>query len=839
MFLIGLLIGSIGGVVLGAEASRAQPDTGHIAPIPDLATSENDPDQAPVVDQVGHFPVHFSAVDVDAIQPQYDMLPDGTSVFTVLGRMYIWWQVPDPRDDSLRLLEFYADAIVVFPNLTDPNTDPNEEPWIRRFKSGSDLIGIDQVQGIYLAGDVTMVEGNQSIQAQELYYDVQGARALALDASLQGYDPERGIPIFLRAARLRQENEKVFSAEDTVVTNSEFHTPQLSLAASRVVVRDTLSVDDQTDTASGSRYQAEMEDVRFKLYDTTLFKLPKVKGDLVQPEMPFKGLRVAADSTWGATLESEWDLPKLLGFRRAEGTESTFHLDYYDKRGPATGYDLDYQNEDYFGKSITYFIYDRGLDQLGRDPSRRDLAPPHKERGRFSWQHRQFLPHQWQVSTEVSYLSDQNFLEQYYQYEAQAGKEQETLIHSKRIQDNWGLSFLAKGRINEFQSQLEELPSAEFNWTGQSLLDGRLTFNSNTFVGNMREKYGEDTVPAGTESAYTFFSTRNELDMPVSWSNWHWVPYVAGTFGYDDGDGFQADEGGSPVSPESDVLIGEGGLRLTAPSLWQVNKDVHSKFWDLHQMRHVVTPSLLAVGYLADNSAGEQRDLVRLGLSQRWQTKRGVGKNRRTVDWLRFDLDITMLDNPDETYGNSNQLLWNTPMTPLIDRFSSSAPPDDRRVYNAYGPNRSYLGAGLQWRITDTTALLADGYYDVVGGVWRRINAGVARVCWPDLSTYIGTRYMRDTDNGLGQIGSNVFTFAATYRLDPRYAMVFSNQFDFKYGENIRSDITLVRRYHRLNYGLTFRVNESMDRTSLVFSLWPQGIGEMALGLGRDLSSGL
>ncbi len=820
---------------LGADVSSTHSGTGHIAPLPSVSASENAPDQAPMPDLASHFPIHFSAVDGESIRPQYDTLPDGSSVFTVQGRVYIWWQVYDPRDSNMRLLEFYADAIVVFPK----QADPNEEPWYRRFDSGSDVLPLELVRGIYLSGDVTMAEGRHSIAAQELYYDVQNSRALALKVSLESYDAERGIPVFLRAEQLRQENDRVFSAEDTVLTTSEFYTPQLSLTAGRVVVRDTLGADRDEDTPAASGYQADLEDVRFKLYNTTLFKQSKATGNLVQPDLPLQGIRIGADSTWGATVESEWDLPKLLGLRRAEGTKSAFHLDYYEKRGPATGYDLAYQKDDYFGESIAYFIYDRGEDQLGRTASRRDLVPPQKERGRFTWRHRQFLPHHWQVTTEVGYLSDRNFLEQYYQGEAQAGKEQETLIHSKRIQDNWGLAFLAKGRVNSFQDQLEELPSAEFNWTGQSLLDGRLTFNSNTLVGNMRQKYDDSTVPTGSESAYTVFTTRNELDLPVSWSGWHFVPYVAGNFAYDDGDEYRTDGGGAAIPPESDVLIGEGGLRLTAPSVWNVNKDVHSRFWDLHQMRHVITPSMLAVGYVADKDAGEQRDLVRFGLSQRWQTKRGRGKKSRTVDWLRFDLDLTVLESSDQVSGNSNELLWNTPMTPLIDRFSQTAPPQDRRVANTYGPNRSYMGAGVEWRVTDTTALLADGYYDVVGGVWRRVNAGLARVVWPDLSTYIGTRYMRDTNNQLGQIGSNVFTFAATYRLDPRYAMVFSNQFDFKYGENIRSDITLVRRYHRLNYGLTFRVNESMDRTSLVFSLWPQGIGEMALGLGRDLASGL
>jgi hypothetical protein len=697
----------------------------------------------------------------------------------------------------------------------------------------------EMIAGIYLAGDVVLTEGSRSIQAEELYYDIATQRALAVQASLTGYDAKRGIPIYLRAKRLRQESADVFSAEESVLTTSEFHTPQIALTASRVILRDRTQIDTTADTPSDTSRQVELRDVRFKYYNTTLLKLPKVTGNLENPHLPLRGLRLGNDSFWGPSVESQWDFPKVLGLAEAPGTDSRLNLDYYDRRGPGVGLDVDYQRDSYFGESLVYYINDHGQDRLGRHSTRWDLEPERTIRGRFTWRHRQFLPHYWQVTTEAAYLSDRNFLEQYYRGEAQAGKEHETLIHSKRIQDNWGLSFLAKARINDFQNQLEELPSAEFNWTGQSLFDGLMTFHSNSLVASMRQRYDRGTVPAGLDSAYSFLTTRNELDLPLSWGRWRMVPYAAATFGYDDGSGFMADRQGAAVQPERDVLIGEAGLRVTAPSWWRIDRNVYSRFWDLHQLRHVVSPSLLIVGYAEDKAAAEQRDLLRLGLTQRWQTKRGQGKRRRTVEWLRLDLDWNWLARSARSGGNSNELQWNVPMTPLIDRFSHTAPPADRRRGNMDGPNRSYVGGRLAWHVSDSTAVLGDVYYDMVGGLCRRASAGVAHVCAPDLSAYFGTRYLRDTDNLLGQIGSHVFTFAATYRLDPRYAVVVSNQFDFEYKENIRSDVALVRRYHRLSYALTFGVDESLDRTSMVFSLWPQGIDELALGLSRYMGLGL
>jgi hypothetical protein len=103
---------------------------------------------------------------------------------------------------------------------------------------------------------------------------------------------------------------------------------------------------------------------------------------------------------------------------------------------------------------------------------------------------------------------------------------------------------------------------------------------------------------------------------------------------------------------------------------------------------------------------------------------------------------------------------------------------------------------------------------------------------WPNLSYYIGSRYLKRFQV-LDEKGSNVFTFAATYILDPRYTLVFSQQFDFDYGANLRSDITIIRRYHRLFYALTYSADESLDDQAIVFSIWPQGVPELALGPRR------
>jgi hypothetical protein len=162
----------------------------------------------------------------------------------------------------------------------------------------------------------------------------------------------------------------------------------------------------------------------------------------------------------------------------------------------------------------------------------------------------------------------------------------------------------------------------------------------------------------------------------------------------------------------------------------------------------------------------------------------------------------------------------------------------DRRSGNIFGPRRNYIGADYIWRLSDTTAVLSDLNFDMQSGVVQQLNVGFSHLRWPDLNYYIGSRYLKRIDNGLGEIGSNMFTFAATYVLDPRYTAIYSAQYDFDYGAALRSDISLIRRYHRMYYGFTYSSDSSLDRQAIVFSVWLQGVPELAIGPKRYMGLG-
>jgi hypothetical protein len=192
----------------------------------------------PALDASGVYPVTVAPVESSGYSVEYGRLPDGTACLTVIGRAILWWRTPDLKADIVRHLELQADNVVVL--LSGQTQDANQPSGQRMLGQG---LALDQIKAIYLEGNVLFAEDDRSIRCDQIYYDPQGHRALALRAVLRTFSPERGVPLYVRAGRLRQESEDVFSGDDVVLTTSEFYVPQLSFSAVHMHLRDSTGLD--------------------------------------------------------------------------------------------------------------------------------------------------------------------------------------------------------------------------------------------------------------------------------------------------------------------------------------------------------------------------------------------------------------------------------------------------------------------------------------------------------------------------------------------------------------------------------------------------------------------
>ena len=778
--------------------------------------------EKPAEPAASEFPVHVSALWEPVPQIRRSVMPDGQEVYTASGRFYLW-----QKRSEEQVVEFMADNLVIF---TQPDTFEVDQ------QQGNE-IGMGKIASVYLSGNIVMTEGGRTIRCDEIYYDFLNHRALVVNASMRVFDESRGVPIYLRAKKLGRVSEDIFEAESVQLTCSEFYFPQLSLDASKMVLLKGEALEqhyrltEQKDVAA--QYEGRLIGVTAKAGDVSFFGWPKMTTNFARPDVPIKRVRVGNDSEFGTSLETRWYLARLLGLRDPKWMDSELSLDYFSKRGFGAGVAAEYETDESRGNLFSYIMNDHGEDDLGR--YRKNVDPDQDIRGRFSFRHRQYLPDDWQLTTEVSYLSDENFLEWMYRDEFYNDKAQETLIYLKRLRDNWAFSILGKVRINDFETMTEELPSIEYHLKGQSFWDHRFTFYSDNQIARMRERVDDDNPALQGSNFYSFAFTRNEVDLPLTWETIKLVPYVAGSFGFEDNYGYQSDINGNTISGEDDVFLGEAGLRAST-MFWKEDPSVRSELWDLNGMRHLVTPYVEAVMYEPSDDAIEMRDAVHVGLSQRWQTHRGSEENQRTLDWMRLDLESTWVsDDADSSIGayrtyGPGTFVYNDPSIPFLLR----------REDPYFSMARDTVNGEYMWRVSDTFSLLSDFNYDIDSGNIQQLDVGVSRYVYPDISYYVGTRYLRpvllpvDKNNdGTSEYlekGSNSFVAAMTYRLSPRYVATFSQEYNFDFAKAIRSDLTIVRQYHRLFYALSFSFDESLDRNAILFSIWPQGVKELAVG---------
>jgi hypothetical protein len=693
---------------------------------------------------------------------------------------------------------------------------PTEEQAAREVPVQEQARANQFVVAAYLEGDVVLSRGYRQIRAANVFYDFENSTASMSDVVAYTDIPARNVPIYIRAAEAQQLSETQFVAYDAKVSTSEFYTPSYHVGATRVYFEDRterLPNGEQVGLAAGT----------YRAYNPTMnvggmpiLWWPYTKGDFKQSETSLRSMTASYSSDFGATGKLKWDTFSLLGMDKPEGTDSVLRTDYYGDRGPGTGVDVDYERENYFGLMRGYWIQDHGEDDLGG--YRGTVEPPYDNRGRALVRHRHFLPEGWELTLEASYLSDQNYLEEFENSEFNTGKEQETVLYLKKIiGDDMAFSTLAKWRLNDFQTQTEQLPEAVFDVLGKTMFNGHLTWYSENRVAASRYRV-DHGIPTWMYGWSRYANTdivvrgdsRQELEAPIKLGPVNVVGFgtVRGS-AWDD----------TPFAGSEDRLYGSGGIKASTYQ-WKVFDDVESRLLDVHRIKHIMKEDVTVWG--AHNSLDPWKltpfergveDLtgaegIVAGWRNRWQTKRGGPGNWRTVDWLTLDIEAG-------AFGDSEEI-------DLRNRTRG------RGI--TYRPENSvtsdFIALRSSYRISDTTALLYDLIYDVDSGNIGSSGLGLHVDRDPRTSYFIAHRY-------IGESNSNLIAGGFTYRLTPKYTLAFREEYDIVENRNANTSITIIRKLPRWYVAVSAEFDETQNVDSFSVSVWPEGVPEWTIGSRR------
>jgi hypothetical protein len=690
-----------------------------------------------------------------------------------------------------------------------------EEPKLTGRERPDRMAARQYVTSAYLEGDVVLTRGTRMIRGPRMYYDFEADRALALDVVMRAFAPGREVPIYVRADEVRQLSASEYFARRAKLTTSDFYTPHVALGSTKAYITDRTPRNDRGEIIG-------IQAGTYKAYDTTLqvegvpiLYWPVARGDFSEDTMAFKSVRTGYNNNFGALLETRWYLFNLLGLQQPPGYDATLALDYYSEKGPGIGIDADYVRENYYGLFRSYYIHDTGEDEnLG---PLRDGPPSTENRGRVLWRHRQYLPQDWQLVLELSYISDRNFLEAYYRNEFENAKTQETVIYLLKRKANWEFQTLFNWRLNNWIALTEHYPDVIFSLIGEPLADF-VTLYSEQRVSAVRYLNDNDRVFVGQDARYDNTGNtdtvargdaRQELRFPLpELGTLKITPYLAGrASAWSD----SPQDGGSRGR-----VFGAAGLN--GNTYFQKTYDnVESEMLNVHRLKHIIKPDI-GLWIAGDNVPSDDLSPfdqgvetidgfsgVTLGLRQRWQTKRGGPGRWRTVDWITWDIEVGFFDHPRPTDVTHGDYIFARPE----DSISSN-----------------FLLTDFTWRVSETTALMYSGVYDLNPKQMGTSSISVNVERDPRLAYFFGWRYIHDTDNSL--IG-----FGANYRLNEKYIFAFREYYDIELDRNYSTELSLVRRWPRWYTAVTFDIDEAIDQWSIALAIWPEGATNIGLGSKR------
>ena len=709
---------------------------------------------------------------------------------------------------------------------------------------------VTDVQGIYLEGGVRITDGGYTLRSPSVYYDVRADRAVLIDAVFRTYDDKLRMPLYMRADVIRQEAAGRFSAEKATYSNTAFAEPHLSIGTSRMTIEDRPG-----DPGEEGGRIVDARGVTLRGGGVPFFYWPWYKGDPEQ--FPLRSIGFSDSNRTGTVFKSSWDPFTLLGIERPRGFDGGVDLDYYADRGVAFGARAEWSTESTRGSLLSYIIPDdQGTDVLRNG---REIERDGGTRGVFWGRHQWRFRPEWDLQLDAFSASDEAFLPALFRTVGENTDELTTRAYLRRTEGASYLTFEAKGTAtdfiaNEYLAQspgytVDKLPEIDYGVIGSDPLSDiwpeRIMHTWNASATRMRLRFAEIT-PASIgldragfprrafgvgpndpisdaargagqdESFVSRFDTRQELSTKFDVGPIVVNPFVVGRFtGYDsDFGGFSSSEG------DQLRLWGSAGVTLST-SIFRIDDDVDSRLFDLRRMRHIIEPTVtlwhaattideadLPV-YDDDVESLLEGSLVRIGINQTWQTKRGAPGRWRTVDVFTLDLE----------YGwFSGEVDERAP----ISRFYAPRP-----ELSSAG---EFVRAAGTWQVSEVFGIAGETIWDVEAQREDRNSLGVDIRHSRDLQSRIEMRRLESQDDTYGDA-------ALAGRFGDKYRYVISGTYNFREQDFQRVNMTVLREFPVGYFGGSISYNNITGETRFGIQIQPTGTGKL-FGGGNGLFGG-
>jgi hypothetical protein len=690
---------------------------------------------------------------------------------------------------------------------------------LKGLREGSRTVEASSVEGIYLEGAVHASDGEYTLRGAQIYYDLANNRAAIVDAVLRTYDRRRtDLPIYTRAAEMRQVAADQWVADRATVSTSEFFTPHLAIGVDRVTV--TKQPDLPGEPGTGGMY-IDADGAAIEVGGGRILPLPGYEGRV--DRIPLRGLQTGYEQGRGVEFGTDWDLLALVGSAPVAGLDAELSVDAYTERGPGVGTTFSLSEDLGSGVVDLYGLYDFG--GTDRTSSGLDVDVDAGPRGVIDAEWQTALSNDWSVQTQLAYLSDETFASAWREVDFDNRREYETSVFFNGVSDNTALSLLAKYDLNDFISNsyllasrsyvVDKFPELSYRRYGDEPFEGMTwsqqwsanlmslnpTAGSPNSLGVPTGAWGGAILPneqvsdgfddAGyRDNAVSRLDTRHELSLPMTDGVATVAPFVSGQ-----ATGYVMDEFDQYSRDAENLRFQAGGGVRGSLKFVHVDDSAQSRLLDVNRMRHIVEPygtlwagwDSLDTGVLPvydqDYEGTTGGAAVNIGVRNTFQTQRGGSGAWQSVDWVKLDLGAVLNDSgsdftpqPLDPTDPASLLRWSQSPIPS---FYSFRPEFSQWGSHAYGAttwqmsDSLTLGGTMKYLFDDTDFVTDDG--SILPNLALG-SLGIEMRHSPVVSTYVEYRYVAPTSSELLQAG-------VLYRAGKRYMIAVSPQYDIEAGE--------------------------------------------------------
>ncbi len=406
----------------------------------------------------------FSAVSEDSVivlptGKLYSFREDEGQVLVFLDGVTVQQGTQRLTADSLVVVlgRDEVNALPAEPPSEAPSPDSGPLPPAAAPERGVFMPG-SRIREMFLEGYVTVDENDvRTLEAAAIYVDNTAGDSFILDGRMRAFDD--GHPLVLRFKQLTgyADGNALLQTVDYSTCehgNTDFH----------------MSTDTAILTPTEKGRILKTSDQTFAVGYVPIFRWPGMSFNIDDNEgLLIRDLNIGSSGRFGTEIETVWggDADGLVnGVARMLGSDEELEGEWetriaaYSARGLFIEPTIAWEGPNSKGRFLASHIADSA------DEDELDQPITDNTRGRIDLESRTYFERNDYddfrvLDIDISYLSDRNFLNEYYEREAKIGREQDTYLWYRDIEGNEARTLLIRPRLNDFESQVEYLPEVQ------------------------------------------------------------------------------------------------------------------------------------------------------------------------------------------------------------------------------------------------------------------------------------------------------------------------------------------------------------------------------------------